>query len=64
MGFGLVNRGQSGAVGYFNCGGSKITGSNEDRAPPRFDETMQLPFDDTQAMEALPLKPVLSLPNG
>jgi hypothetical protein len=35
-----------------------------DRALPRFGETMQLPFDDSQAMEALPLKPALSLPNG
>jgi hypothetical protein len=35
-----------------------------DRALPRFGETMQLPFDDTQAMEALPLMAPLSLPNG
>jgi hypothetical protein len=35
-----------------------------DRALPRFGETMQLPFDDSLAMEALPLKPVLSLPSG
>jgi len=26
------------------------------RSLPRFNETLQLPFDDTQAMEALPMK--------
>jgi hypothetical protein len=29
-----------------------------DRSLPRFTDTLQLPFDDTQAMEALPMKQI------